>query len=105
MHKFGKLHSSSNKLVYHPVIYNKYEFILVSILLKHLLGLESMNIKTKDILLFEEVDEIGSEETVNCKNTDSSHEAGKKKIVHQLDKLLLSLARRSPTAKVTNSQG
>lgn len=96
MYKFGKLHNSSNELVYDPVIYDKYEFILVSILLKYLLGLERLTIKTKDILS-EEVDEIGSVETVNCKYPDSSHEAGKKKIVHQLNKLLLSLA--------TNSQG
>lgn len=64
MYKFGKLHNSSNELVYDPVIYGKYEFILVSILLKYLLGLERLTIKTKDILS-EEVDEIGLVETVN----------------------------------------
>lgn len=62
MYKFGKLHNSSNELVYDPVIYDKYEFILVSILLKYLLGLERLTIKTKDILS-EEVDEIGSVES------------------------------------------
>lgn len=100
--KVGKaynLHDPVHMLCCHIAV-DKLEYELLRLLLGYSLGSETMTIRTRDVYVVGEVDAMGVETVaVNCNNTFSDSDVGKMDIT-QWDKLILSLPRGSPRAKI-----
>lgn len=96
--KVGKaynLHDLVHMLCCHIAV-DKYEYKLSRPLLGYSLGSETMTIRTSDVYLVGEVEETVA---VNCNNTFSNSYVGKMDIT-QWDKMILSLPRGTPRAKI-----